>query len=540
MKHLLKCWLAAVAPLTQALQHRRAAPNLTAIEARNSIEYTVYEFDQLIDHFPDSSRYVPHTNATFKQRYVFDATYYKPGGPVFLYIGGETSVESRESNLQTGIIQILMEATSGLGIILENRYYGKSYPFNTSTTDELRFMSTEQSVADNAYFAMHVTQSSFPGINACLAAPATPWILYGGSLAGALTAFSLHEYGGDEGVLWGGIGSSATTKAKLAYVEWYDPIQKYGPQDAVGSINAIVDKIDQVFDSQDATAIHEMKSVFGLQDLTSNADFAQVIAWPLGGPFDYPTNTWQELGWDSDLTGSGSDDFWYFTENITNANAPENVTQIDYALSKYTNGEPWTNLGNYANYIKKYILPLATGPIDSTDGGFSTQNESYWADTTNSVDRSYIYTTCTESGIYQVARSDGPSLISRQLTVNYTQQWCTWAFPPGQYNTVPSTPNLEYWDRYGGYNVTGTRLAHIDGDQDVWLDLCYHSNDVPTRLTPDVDDAYQHPQLLITGAGHHWDSYGILDVDAEPQFIREAHKWEIRIVKKWLEEFEAK
>jgi hypothetical protein len=61
-----------------------------------------------VDHFPDSDRYLPHTNATFKQQYVFDSTYYKPGGPVFLYIGGETSVQSRFSNLQTGIIQILM------------------------------------------------------------------------------------------------------------------------------------------------------------------------------------------------------------------------------------------------------------------------------------------------------------------------------------------------------------------------------------------------------------------------------------------------
>jgi hypothetical protein len=39
-----------------------------------------------------------------------------------------------------------MQATSGLGVILENRYYGESYPFNTSTTDELAYMTTEQSL----------------------------------------------------------------------------------------------------------------------------------------------------------------------------------------------------------------------------------------------------------------------------------------------------------------------------------------------------------------------------------------------------------
>lgn len=99
-----------------------------------------------VDHLHHEARYEPHTNATFSQRYFFDASYYKPGGPVFLYIGGETSGESRFSNLKNGLIHILMEATNGLGVILENRYYGKSWPTNTSSTDDLRFLTTDQSM----------------------------------------------------------------------------------------------------------------------------------------------------------------------------------------------------------------------------------------------------------------------------------------------------------------------------------------------------------------------------------------------------------
>jgi hypothetical protein len=75
------------------------------------------------------------------------------------------------------------------------------------------------------------------------------------------------------------------------------------------------------------------------------------------------------------------------------------------------------------------------------------------------------------------------------------------------------------------------RLAHIDGDQDVWLDLCYHSHNAPPRQFSNTD---LRPEYLITGAGHHWDSAGIKNISAEPQFIREAHLWEIRTVKKWL------
>ncbi|KAI7160358.1 extracelular serine carboxypeptidase [Hortaea werneckii] len=502
--------------------------------SRSEIQYPAHTIDMPIDHFPSSTRYEPHTNATFSQRYFYDDSYYKPGGPVFLYIGGETSGEYRFSNLQTGIIQILMEATNGLGVILENRYYGESYPFASSTTDELRFLTTEQTIADNAYFAQHAT---FPTINSSLNAPNAPWILYGGSLAGAQTAFSLKTYGGDDGILWGGIASSGTTKAELAYVEWYDPIQEYGPQDCVGSINAIIDKIDFVRSTGNATAVREMKAIFGLEAVENDGDFAMTIAFPLGGPMFYPTNTWQELNWNPEYN---SEDFWDFCSNVTNLDAPENITQIDYSLAKHTNGEPWTNLGNYANYIKKYIVPLCDGAAIDSTACFGTQNESYWAQTSNSGSRSYLYSTCTESGIYQAARPYGPSLISRALRVPYTQQWCTWAFPAGEHNAIPATPELWRYNKYGGYEVVAERLARIDGEQDVWLDLCYHSSNAPGRVTANAEEAEKHPQLLITGAGHHWDSYGILDVAAEPQFIREAHRWEIRTVRRWLDEWKEK
>ena len=48
------------------------------------------------------------------------------------------------SMLITPVIKILMEATNGLGIILENRYYGHSYPYGHSNTDNLRFNAFEQ------------------------------------------------------------------------------------------------------------------------------------------------------------------------------------------------------------------------------------------------------------------------------------------------------------------------------------------------------------------------------------------------------------
>jgi hypothetical protein len=43
--------------------------------------------------------------------------------------------------------------------------------------------------------------------------------------------------------------------------------------------------------------------------------------------------------------------------------------------------------------------------------------------------------------------------------------------------------------------------------------------------------------MLISGGGHHWDSYGILNISAEPDFIRAAHQWELKQVMGWMREW---
>lgn len=248
----------------------------------------------------------------------------------------------------------------------------------------------------------------------------------------------------------------------------------------------------------------------------------------------YPTNTWQELNW---APGHGSEDFYHFCSNVTNPSPPASIAAIDTQLSKYTHGERWTGLGGYASYIKAILLPQCeSGDLASTDDGCFglSQNASYWADITNSGDRSYLYTTCTEMGAYITAPHHGPSLISRVLKVPYTQQWCRWAFPAGNYNRIPATPDLHQVNKYGGYDIQAPKLALIDGGVDVWLDLCYHSHFAgTTRISSD-----EHPSYLIAGGGHHWDSTGIGNISAEPDYIREAHLWEIRTVRRWVVEWE--
>jgi len=129
-------------------------------------------------------------------------------------------------------------------------------------------------IADNAYFRQHAT---FTGLNATLNGAETPWIMYGGSLAGAQTAYTMKTF---NSLFAGGIGSSATTYTKLEYPEWYNPIIKFGPADCISRIVDIVDKIDQIIESENQDAIAELKALFGLSALQNIGDFAQTISYP--------------------------------------------------------------------------------------------------------------------------------------------------------------------------------------------------------------------------------------------------------------------
>lgn len=153
--------------------------------------YPAYNLSVPIDHFFNESQYEPHSNGYFQLRYWFDATYYKKGGPVILLEGGEDTGVDRLPYLQKGIIAELAQATHGVGVILEHRFYGTSMPTSDLSTESLRFLTTQQALADTAYFAQNVV---FQGISDDLRAPNVPWIAYGGSYAGAFVAFLRTRY----------------------------------------------------------------------------------------------------------------------------------------------------------------------------------------------------------------------------------------------------------------------------------------------------------------------------------------------------------
>lgn len=74
------------------------------------------------------------------QRYFLNEAFYKPGGPVFLMIGGEGP--ANPAWMQFGTWLTYAEKLGALCLMLEHRFYGKSHPTRWDSCKHLAFSET--------------------------------------------------------------------------------------------------------------------------------------------------------------------------------------------------------------------------------------------------------------------------------------------------------------------------------------------------------------------------------------------------------------
>ncbi|GAA5922676.1 hypothetical protein JCM1841_001100 [Sporobolomyces salmonicolor] len=490
----------------------------------SSRRYPAHAFDQLVSHDPLVPP--PSPDATFKQRYWYDATFYKPGGPVILLDGGETSGEDRIPFFEKGILRVLSEATGGIGVVLEHRFYGESFPVDTLSTDNLRFLTTLQALEDSNYFAKTVV---FPGLEHLnLTAPGTAWIRYGGSYAGAASAFARKLF---PDIWWGAIASSAVTTAIVDFSDYYIPIRQSGPPQCISQLQNHTAAIDSLLALKNSLVTSSLKAYFGLPNVTDDADFVNALSLPL--------SSWQARNWDPAV---GSSTFFRFCDALTNTTTTPSLS-IDFptdSLLSYVLPHWPTNprkqlaaFSSYASFIKEHVAALCPDGAEQ-DECFGTDvyegdglEEAGW--------KSWSYQFCTEWGYFIGAPPKGKStIVSRLLTPEYTGQICKKAFPPGELNQVPAEPNVTAINQWGSFDLSHHRLAFIDGSEDPWLYATPHS---PRAPNPHRKDTRKKPFKLIPGGVHHWDENGLIPSSAEPYEIQQIHRDEVEFVQSWMRQW---
>jgi hypothetical protein len=236
-------------------------------------------FQQLIDH-EDADLGI------FTQRYLCNWRWYSgPGAPIILTTPGESGLDNLYFDLSpsqlyaidisefNGQSQDLLAKRLGAGqVILEHRYFGMSWPTNDTSTEGQQYNTVQNAIADLTHFAREVklpfdTQEKSH-------APDAPWVLMGGSMAGALTAWVEKL---SPGTFWAYWASSATVEGISSW-SYTIPILENMPQNCSADVAKVVAHIDEVGTNGTQEEQDALKAVFGLEAIEHYIDFARYVS----------------------------------------------------------------------------------------------------------------------------------------------------------------------------------------------------------------------------------------------------------------------
>lgn len=529
------CSAAAGGPQRFIEANRAASMRATSAEA--AATYPAYNLTMPIDHFQNSSRYEPHSSGTFNNRYWFDASHYKRGGPVILFVAGEASGTLRFPLLQKGILSQLAAAHNGIAVILEHRYYGTSFPFSNIATADARFLTTEQSLADAAYFARNVVFAGHESEN--LTASNTPWIVYGVSYSGGQSAFLRKLY---PNVFWGGISSSGVTEAIIDYWRYYEPVRKYGPTDCIWTQQFVTDVVDKVFiESKNNTLKGQFKLFFNYATTAGDQVFVDNLYRGI--------SSWQGRNWDSSI---GSSTFSNWCKIITSStlkyssSAAENASAAAILNATGYGGNTTLTLRflNYAGYVKQFSRKKRDS-LGESDADSASTSSSLAATVPADQFDAWGYQTCTEWGYWVTGSgfdsSLGKPLISRVLDLKYENAYCKSEFG------ITTLPNVTEVNKYGGFNISYPRLAIVNGLADVWREATPAADTAKPRESTVsepwivIDDPPEDVWDGLRGAGHHWEANGVFANQTGPQkppkAIAAAQADIVGFVGSWIQEW---
>lgn len=181
------------------------------IQKRTSIGQGI--FQQLLDHNEPSL-------GTFNQSFWWSSEYWQgPGSPVVFFTPGEVAAEGYTGYLTNRTITgQFAQSIGGAVVLMEHRYWGQSSPYSVLTTENLTYLTLENSIHDTTYFANNV-KLPFDSNGSSNAANA-PWVFSGGSYSGALATWTESV---DPGTFWAYHATSAVVEAIYDFVSKIEP-----------------------------------------------------------------------------------------------------------------------------------------------------------------------------------------------------------------------------------------------------------------------------------------------------------------------------
>lgn len=431
---------------------------------------------------------------TWQQRYFVNDTFYKPNGPIFLMIGGEGTANPAWM-LQGAWIEYAKKYHA-ICFLLEHRYYGKSHPTSDLSVDNLQFLSSEQALADLAYFIQYVKHKYN------LLSKDQKLITFGGSYPGSLSAWFRVKY---PHLVDGAVATSAPIFAQLNFKEYLQVVVSSLATTGPGcnkNIKMATDTITKMISTD--TGRKSVEKMFNLCDPLDTSQYVD------------GSNLF------SNLAGNFEGVVQYNKDNRAFEGAIGTNITIDTIcgiMTDESNGSP------IERYAKVNSLMLSTYSQKCLDNSYNKMikglQATAWNASASEGGRQWMYQTCTEFGFFQSSDLGDVQPFGNFFNLKFSIQQCMDVFG-AKFNQELIQMGINRTNtNYGGYGMRATKIVFPNGSIDPWHFLGF---------TKDL--SMESPAIYIQGTAHCANMYPATSDDL-PQLVQARATIE-KLIGTWL------
>lgn len=396
----------------------------------------------------------PNNDAVFSQLYYANASFWKPGGPVFLQIGGESAIDPIW--VTTGAWQLNAERFGALMILAEHRFYGKSQPFDDLSTEHLKFLSSEQALAD--LVSLKAQASEYFNIPAD-----TKWITFGGSYSGALSSWARLKYPDS---FHAAVANSGPVLAELDFVQYNEVVAASLATSSHGT--ACTDRIQDASNS--------------IMNLLSSATGRQTLAQKFTTcESSIPNSALDIANFMETIAGSFQGVVQYNRDNRAFEGATNTNITVQTICDTMTDSSITDAIDAYAKISNFFNAP--NGKCFSTSFSDMTQflsNTSLSAPAAGGS-RQWTYQTCAEFAYFQTTDSTKVKLFGNGIPLQYYIETCIDAFGPEFTQSAVAASVANTNTHYNAKSPDSTNVIWINGDIDPW-----HALSVTTPMSGEI------------------------------------------------------
>ncbi|XP_055701776.1 putative serine protease K12H4.7 [Phlebotomus papatasi] len=425
--------------------------------------------EQLVDHFDESN------NATYQMRYLANDEFYQPGGPIFIYVGGDWTITP--GWIIGGHTYDMARELNGYLFSTEHRYYGVSRPTPDTSFKNLQYLHVSQALADLAHF-IKVMKQEIPG------ASSSGVILVGGFYSATMVTWFRQYY---PDLINGAWSSSAPLFAKPDFYEYFETV---GQSVRTVSGDSCYNRIEGAFSEAE-----RMVAVGEFEEISEKFNLCQTLR-------------------DNEL------DIWLFFGNLAALLAiivqyhwPGDIELACEIIMMHDN-----DIDGFAEYTRWILGNLCWLP--EFELAADLLRETSWESEAAYGQRQWLYQECNEFGWYQSSGSENQPFGS-SFPVELLYQMCTHVFDESFYNdSINYNSYITNLNR-NGLNPVITNVYSTHGELDPWRTAGVQEN---------VNSFA--PVAVIPMASHCADLYSISDADS-PEMLASKLRT-ISLVKQWL------